>query len=203
VLEARPVRDRWAEGERSVPVSEDEARRYGRRWSIHPPMASARGDRLRRAVVRRLERWSASRPGPAVMDFYTRGVATTWRKGPGLPEGWTAYKGQQWVTLSARAVSVLMQAGTPVTEHFRHTLIPDEGFVPTVLHNAADIRVSRGLTSYAPWTHFGRTPHLVLQQEDLEEVALSMAPFARKVGAGADALITEQLDRLASRECQA
>jgi hypothetical protein len=199
ILEARPLRDRWAAGERSVPVSEDEVRRYGRRWSVLPVSDSRRRDRLRQGLVRRLERRSTSRRGPAVMDFYARGVAVSWRSADGLPPGWKPFKGHQWVTVNARAVDALLSAPDSVTRHFRQTLIPDEGFVPTVLSNTPHLRVRRGLTSYAPWSHFGRTPHLVLQQEDLREIEASEAPFARKVGAGEHAGITAQLDVLSSR----
>jgi hypothetical protein len=199
LLSARPVRDRWSEGERRVPVAEDEVRRYEGRWHVHPPAASPRIERLRRGVTRRLERWCTFRHGPAVMDFYTRGVATTWRRGRGLPDGWTAYKGHQWMTVNARAARALLEAPAPVTEHYRHTLIPDEGFAPTVLHNAADVTVQEGLTSYAPWSRFGRVPSMVLHAEDLPDVESSRAPFARKIGQGEHEQLMGRLDRLVSR----
>lgn len=196
VLRSDPVNDRWAAGERGVPLAEDEVRRYGDRWHVIRTTGWSPLDRVLLGVARRVAPRVRPRSYPAAFDFYGRGVAMTFRPGAGLPAGWTVHRGDQWVTLGARAVDRVLAADPQVIRHFRRTLIPDEAYVHTVLLNDPEIRVREGRTSFAPWARFGRAPHLVLQPEDLDDVRGSGAPFARKVGDGALADIVADLDRL-------
>lgn len=193
------VDDRWAKGERNVPLPEDEVRRYSDRWHIIRSTGWPWLDRAGRGVARRLSSHVRPRSYPAVFDFYGRGVAVSFRPASGVSPGWTLHRGEQWVTLNARAVSRVLGVDSRATDHFRMTLIPDESYVHTILHNDPDVRVVPGHTSFAPWKNFGRVPHLVLRSEDLADVRGSGAPFARKVGEGEFAAIVEELDRLVER----
>ncbi len=103
------------------------------------------------------------------------------------------------MALSSRAVDVLLAVDPDITSHFRRTLIPDEAYIHTVLLNEPGLNVKEGRSTYAPWEHFGRLPHLVLREEDLPAVIASQAPFARKIGEGALAEVTVTLNELCQR----
>jgi hypothetical protein len=183
-----------------VPLQADEVRRYRDAWHVFARPTRALPARVGDAVARRAAAWAAAGRYPALMDFYGRGYALAWRRREfPIPE-WVLHKGHQWMTLGPEAARALVEAPAEVVGHFRRTLIPDESFALTVLRNQPSLRLAPGLTSYAPWERFDRPPPLVLRDEDLDRVRASGAPFARKIGDGELAAVTESLDRLVAAE---
>lgn len=200
VIEADPIVDRWAAGQTTVPLLEDEARRYVDGWRVLPRPGARPAARATDAVVRVAQRWASHRRRyPALMDLYGRGYAVAWRRGTFPVPSWTLWKGHQWLTLGERAARAVLEAPPAVTEHYRRTLIPDESYVQTIVHNTPGLTVHRGVTSFAPWHAFSREPHLVLHPEDVPHLAASGAPFARKVGVGPRASVTDLLDAAVGR----
>ncbi|MBD8078944.1 beta-1,6-N-acetylglucosaminyltransferase [Cellulosimicrobium arenosum] len=196
LLRSRPVeRSRSEDGDH--PLAWDETRRYGARWTMLPRPRLAVPARVLDAVVRRLERRAGRHERyPAVMNFWGRGYAVALRDAPFPVPGWTLHKGEQWMALGPAARTAALDAPRAVVRHFTRTLVPDESFLHSVVHNTTGLRVKDRPTTYAPWERFDRRPHLVLRPEDLESARGSGAAFARKVGDGPLGAITEDLDRL-------
>ncbi|MCB7137047.1 beta-1,6-N-acetylglucosaminyltransferase [Cellulosimicrobium marinum] len=196
VLRSRPVRRARAEDGRH-PLAWDETRRYGARWFVVPRPSAAPVARVADAVTRRLEERFGHRDAyPAAMQLWGRGYAVALRRAPFPEPGWTLHKGDQWMALGSAAREAALAASPAVLRHFSRTLVPDESFLQSVLHNTPGLVVHDRRTTYAPWERFDRLPHLVLRPEDLDAARRSRAAFARKVGDGPLAAITDDLDAL-------
>lgn len=196
LVESAPFPAPPEDGGTPVTLHTDWGLRYESRWWF---AAAPRRQPVRRtldALARRVERVEGHRASaPAALLFSGRGYAVAWRRARLPRHGWTLWKGSQWLTLGPAAVDAVLAAPADLQDHFRRTLIPDEAFVQTVVHNTPGMRVRYGTTSYAPWHAASREPSLVLRDEDLGDVAASGAAFARKIGAGRWATVTDTLDR--------
>ena len=201
LVESQPVSGGGAAGH-PVSLGADEVRRYRDAWQVVRRPAAPLAARLGDAVARRASAWAAEGRYPALMDFYGRGYALAWRRREFPMPEWVLHKGHQWMTLGPAAARALVEAPPEVVAHFRRALIPDESFAHTVLRNQPTLRLAAGLTSYAPWERFDRTPPLVLRDEDLDRVRASGAPFARKIGDGDLAAVTRSLDGLVESETE-
>lgn len=202
LIQSAVVRNWPKEGEIDVALEADEIRRYGDSWIRLARPSWPLAARLCDGLVRRLEaRASRGSRYPAVMNLYGRAYAISWRPHRLPSDDWALHKGAQWMVCGPRAAQILLSTPNAIRKHFQHTLIPDESFPHTVLRNTEGLLVGDGLTSYAPWSHFGRLPHLVLRSEDLPEIVASGAPFARKIGEGEHVAIVDELDSLVEAEC--
>lgn len=92
-----------------------------------------------------------------------------------------AFAGEQWWTLSRKAVDALLDfpARAPrLVRWFAERPIPDEAFVQTVVANAEGVRVAFRNFRYLHWTD---TPGpRLLRSDDVPRIAQSGAHFARK-----------------------
>lgn len=120
-------------------------------------------------------------------------IATRAAQSPFSPN-FPCYAGSQWHTLSRRAVNYLMQFiqdQPEVVEHYRHTMIPDESFVQTILLNAPDLQFVNDHLRYISWT----PPYpAVFGTADFQTLIQSEKFFARKFDLRQDAQIFDQLD---------
>lgn len=108
--------------------------------------------------------------------------------GPGLE----LHKGCDLFALSGRAATVLSNADPRLLRYYRHTRIPSESYVHTVLLNAPHLRNSAGMLHYARWSE---SPHPEwLGEADLAEMEDSGLWFARKFRP--DEPVLDRLDEL-------
>ncbi len=144
------------------------ARRYRHRWRPVSPRLAAVAARLDPLMhVRTL-------PSGTYLGLPAR---------PPLPP----YRGSDWCSLSRVAVDAVLAADP---DHFLHTIIPTEAFVPTVLANSS-LRLHG---DYRRFTRFdpGSANPRVLTREDLDAALASGADFARKFD---DPAVLDELDR--------
>ena len=96
--------------------------------------------------------------------------------------GWSIYKGSEWIACRAGAVGELMATPAPVTSWFMRSHIPDECYVQSVLHQASGLVTHDVLVTWVPPEPQQPTPGwMMLQPDHLAEVLASGAAFARKV----------------------
>jgi hypothetical protein len=105
------------------------------------------------------------------------------------------YKGSQWVALSRRAaeMSIGGSQARRMQEYFARTLVPDEAYFQTLLANASAIRVRPEPVCWVRWESEASPHPARIDVRDLEAVARSSAPFARKFD---DAVTPGILDRI-------
>lgn len=90
------------------------------------------------------------------------------------------YKGWQWLMLSARAMDVALES--QLVPKFKHTLIPDESYLHTIVCNDPSLTIRHAAVSYTRWDASLGTPHpATLQLADVDGIVASGAPFARKI----------------------
>ncbi len=82
-----------------------------------------------------------------------------------------------------------------VVEHYRHCIAPDESFVPTVLANAAAIRICNDNRRYVDWSESQDGRPRVLTSRDLPAMCREAYDFARKFDPQVDAAVLDALDR--------
>ena len=114
---------------------------------------------------------------------------------PALP----CYKGEQWVALSRRAVSVAVEGEVARAwqRYFATTLIPDEAYFPTVLAAAGTVRVKPGSISWLRWSEDISQPHPVLvDRSSFATARASGAPFARKFDADVHPGLLDYVDEV-------
>ncbi|HXQ60660.1 MAG TPA: beta-1,6-N-acetylglucosaminyltransferase [Acidimicrobiales bacterium] len=167
--------------------------RYAFRWRA-VPARYVRGGRYVLEAARRISRYV--QPVFKIEYAERRGtwMVGRWRRRR-LPDGWTLYCGSQWMALGRRAVTTLLASDAAVTEWFRQTWIPDQGFFHTVLGNAAGFSFStQPLTYVVPHdTHKGAA-WMVLRSDDVGTIALSGAAFARKFDPAVDREVIDLVD---------
>ena len=112
-------------------------------------------------------------------------------RGPGL----SVYRGSMWMSLSARAVEVLLSCPKRVASFFHQVPIPDEAFFHTVLRNAASLTFATGDARYMRWTEGEPHPE-VLRAGDLNSMVASGAHFGRKFDQLVDSSVLDGLDVL-------
>jgi hypothetical protein len=182
---------------RSYDRHESQMRRYFFRWHdlprILPSPRSAAGRALRRPA-RRLSRAQRRLHLRPFNDRWRLGVRT--RRTPFGPDRPCRY-GSQWCTLSQRAVAALLDAlrAEPGLEaYYRHTLIPDESLLQTVLCARPELRIDTDHRRFIRWRDGDDHPS-VLTVADLPELLASRAHFGRKFDDRVDAAVLDTLDR--------
>jgi hypothetical protein len=102
-----------------------------------------------------------------------------------------------WFTLSRRAVDAVdrvVRARPDVIRHYRHTLIPTESFVATVLANEPGMRLWGDYRRFTHWGEGAARPR-VLGLADLEPMLASGADFAREFDETLDPTVLDEIDR--------
>jgi len=183
LVPARALRTRPAFGRR--PTFEDlNYVRYSYRWRQLPPVTGP----VRRLVelARRVSRFSQPLFKIEYADRRDRFFLGLPRRGR-LPPDWTLYTGPQWVAVGRRSVETLLHADDTVVEWFRHTWIPDQSFVHTVLHNHGDLVLAdTPLTYVVPYNTKRQRGDMALRVDDLGAIRASGAAFARKFDPSVD-----------------
>ena len=112
-------------------------------------------------------------------------------RGPGM----AIYTGSMWMSLSARAVEVLLCRPKRVASFFHHVPIPDEACFHTVLHNASGLTFAPTYARYIRWTEGEPHPE-VLSLDDIGGMVVSGAHFGRKFDEDVDSRVLDRLDLL-------
>jgi hypothetical protein len=161
----------WSRG-----AADEFARRYFYRYvPVRPP-----GLRLRRAIA-------AARPVLTLREMPWGHLLGVRRRGPGLP----VRRGADWLTLSRRAVEVVL--GAPgLVRYYRRTVLPTESLPHTALY-ASGLRLSGDTRRFSLWTPGAEHPAL-LDRSHLDAMLGSGADFARKFPP--DAPVLDDLDRV-------
>jgi hypothetical protein len=181
---ARPLVQRPALGHR--PTADDlNYVRYAHRWrSVRPPRSgpARRALGLARRMSRYVQPWVKIEFAHR-RDHWFLGV----RRRQRLPDAWTLYAGSQWMAFNARAAAALLDADPAVTQWFRHTWIPDQGYFHTVLYNEPGLRLRNAVVTYVvPHDTTKRDAWMTITTADLDAIARSGAAFARKFDPAVD-----------------
>lgn len=162
--------------------------RYFYRYADHPKAAPA---------LRLLRKTNGLQPWWHVHVVYGPRLGLRVRRppfGPGVRPCW----GSQWTTLRracAERVAEAARTGSPLVEHFRQTVCPDEAFSQTVLVNDGRFRLSNDSLRYVDmWGSRNGRPR-VLGWADGPALAAGGYAFARKFDVDVDAAILDWLDQ--------
>lgn len=114
-----------------------------------------------------------------------------------FPRGFRPYGGSTWCALTAdclRYVVTFVEQNERFVRFFKHALIADELFVPTIVLNSPlrDAVLNEQL-HYIEWP--GGAHPATLGKQDFPKLAASDRPFARKFDVHYDAEILDMLDR--------
>lgn len=165
-------------------VDEFAARYHYRHRRVPPP-----GPRRRRAIV-------AARP-LLTLRAMPWGCLLGHRVCGPFPAGMPCRRGQDWLTLSRRAVAALVGAARErprLREHYRHTPHPTESFPHTVLHADPSLKLSQDPRRFSAWTRPGSPHPDVLRRFDLDAILASGTDFARKFDSTIDSEVLDALD---------
>jgi hypothetical protein len=104
-----------------------------------------------------------------------------------LPSGFIPYVGSQWWSLSrecAQYVMDFLEKNPRVVQFYRHSHVPDEGFIQSVLMNSPlQEKIQPVNLRYVDWD--GHNNPCVLELNDLDLILQSGCAFARKIVMGA------------------
>jgi hypothetical protein len=192
LVSARPLTARPAFGRK--PTADDlNYVRYAFRWHA-VPAGRARREHYALEAARRVSRYV--QPVFKIEFAERRGAWMVGRRRPwGLPDNWTLYSGSQWMALGRGAVHTLLATDPSVTEWFRHTWIPDQGYFHTVLFNTAGLSFSpQPLTYVVPHDAPKGAAWMVLRADDADAIVRSRSVFARKFDPSVDQAIIDLVD---------
>lgn len=126
------------------------------------------------------------------------GVKVGWRiRSTPFTADYPCWKGSFWATLSRPTVAeVLHQLDerTELLDQYRHTVIPEESVLPTVLANSPNVRLSGEPLRFVSWVAGAAHP-CTLGIGDLPAIDASNAFLARKFDQTLDADVLDELDR--------
>lgn len=121
-----------------------------------------------------------------------RSRRTPWRGGYRCYGGWT------WFALRRPAVERVaseLAPGTPLGDHYRHTMSPEESMVQTVLLNDGGFRLVDDDLRYVDYRGAVRGAPRTLTAADWPALASGRYCFARKFDPEADAGLLDRIDR--------
>ena len=141
------------------------------------------------------------RPLEAVtpLQFYlTYGALVGWpSRRPPFAGAFRCYGSWQWHSLHRRCVEHLLAeiaANPELVAYYKHTVVPDESFIATVLVNSARFRLVPESRHYAD-SHGQPLGHTrVLTEADLSLVTNGRHDFARKLDPATSAALLDSLD---------
>lgn len=169
--------------------------RYSYRWFRVPGLAREEGRAfgLLRRILSRTEKLVAVRLLPR-----GQGVRIGVRRWPApFTEDRPCYKSEAWYATDRRLLDDVLSRAVPGDrwfETFRHSLVPDEAYVQTLLSWQAAAQTDQA-TTYADWSGGGAHPK-VLELTDLDAIRASGAGFCRKVEPERSAALLEALDEV-------
>jgi Core-2/I-Branching enzyme len=183
---------------RDVPIEHDRFLRYQHRWFtfLRPSNAIVRkSTSLVGYALCRMTR--STKVYLSVFNLYGRGWALGLSRSGGLPPGWQYHQGSQWMAFNRRAAATVLDHPdrTALVAHFSRSLVPDEGFIHTILYNTPGVLVSSTPTSFAPWARDWQG-HLMLGVDDFGDIRRAGTPFARKVDPEYDADLLPLIDSM-------
>ena len=160
----------WTRG-----AADEFARRYFYRWRpVREP-----GRLGRRAIA-------AARPLVALRDMPWGVVAGRRCGAPSVP----VRRGSDWLTLSRRAVEVVVHERPALLDHFHHTLMPTEAYPHSVLYAEPGLRLSGDTRRYTSWPAGSLHPEVL---SSVDAALASGADFGRKFE---DPRVLDELDRV-------
>lgn len=110
------------------------------------------------------------------------------------------YKGSDWFTLSRKAVDYILdftRNNPSYIAHFRRTYLASEAYVPTILWNSSNLKISNDNRRYILWSS-GETAHpTLLKSNHFNAIVTSGKDFGRKFDASLDSDILDKLDQIA------
>jgi hypothetical protein len=121
---------------------------------------------------------------------------------PFTPE-FKLYGGNYWMTISRKAVLAFLEfvdQRPDIVNYFRSVIAPEEAFLPTVLANNPDLKLTKRELRYAD---FGYARHGSLKEfrlDDLGPVLASGCYLARKFDFKRDPDVLEALDKIVFRQ---
>ncbi len=112
--------------------------------------------------------------------------------------GWTPHGGSQWWALSREAiahVSEYLDANPGLARYYRHTFIPDESMIQTMLANSPfAASLSPQPIHYIDWERPNPKYPRTLDGEDLERLKVAPELFARKMNQEQSGSLLTQID---------
>lgn len=108
------------------------------------------------------------------------------------------YKGSPWFTVNYRCVQHLnqfVQKQPNLIRYYQRTIIPDEGFFPTVLSNNSGLKLCNDNKRFISWSSSAAPSPQVLRVQDFERIVASNQHFARKFDINLDAAVLDLLDQ--------
>lgn len=169
--------------------------RYSYRWFRVPRVAREEGKAagVFRRIFSRTEKLVAARLLPR-----SQGMRIGVRRWPSpFIDDRPCYKGEAWYTVDRRLLDLLLARAVPGDrwfELFRHSLVPDEAYVQTLLSWEQSAQRDQS-TTYTDWSEGGAHPK-VLDITDLDAIRESGAGFCRKVEPERSAALLEALDEI-------
>jgi len=112
-------------------------------------------------------------------------------------ERFVCYGGADWFNLNRKSVETIHRfvAEHPrIVSYYRHTFIPSESFVQTVLLNNSNIRAVNDSCRYVNWGDIPVASPGILRTADLDRAIGSGQPFARKFDLNVDSHVLDLLD---------
>jgi hypothetical protein len=113
-------------------------------------------------------------------------------------DGFGCYRGADWFNLSRRAVETVLEqcrSHAELLHYYRHTLIPSESLVQSILANDHGLRLSGDVRRYTQWDQPHGTSPAVLGLDDLDAILGTQADFARKFDEEVDGRVLDEIDR--------
>jgi hypothetical protein len=112
-----------------------------------------------------------------------------------LPPGWALYAGSQWMAVGRRSARCILDVDPAVTQWFRRTWIPDQGYFHTVLYNQPELNLRDVPVTYVvPHDSTKHQGWMTITTEDMDAIARSGAAFARKFDPDADSDVLARID---------
>jgi hypothetical protein len=110
--------------------------------------------------------------------------------------GWTFYKGSQWIAFNAKSAEVILDTDPKIKEWFSLGHIADETYCQTILRNTPELVVTDTVVTFVPDEPIGvvHPDWMLLTPDQLPSVWSSGAAFARKVDPLTRAEVISALD---------
>lgn len=112
------------------------------------------------------------------------------------------YGGNYWMTISRKAVRAILEfvdQRPDIVNYFRGVIAPEEAFLPTVLCNNSDLKLSRRELRYADFSNSRHGSLRELGMNDIGPLLASGYYVARKFDFAREPAVLEALDRIVFR----
>lgn len=101
-------------------------------------------------------------------------------------------------TMSRKAAEAVLSVVTDcpeIVKSFRHTFLPDESLIPTIIHNQTALEVYNGDRRFIKWAAHQSAHPNTLDVNDLKEMLQSGKDYAHKFDMGLNAAMLDALDQ--------